>query len=247
MKEQEIRIGSRGYDKDDTKWFSPEEMNKLLKAQEEILWLMDKGYKLDSIINFVGGHYQLSSRQRTALQRGTSSTLQCINRSKKLLTLDKMKDESIYIDGFNLIITLEVALSNGTLIYANDNTIRDLAGLRGTYRLIDKTYKAIEIIGEFFKDLKVKEAVFYLDAPVSNSGRLKVALLEDSNLWDTKIHVELVNNADPILASKGRIITSDSIILDECVSWFNVTGYIIENYIKKCSNIYKLNTCGTGI
>jgi len=247
LEDKHIRIARRGYDEQDLKWFSETELKKLLKAQEEVLWLMDRGYKMDSVINFIGSHYQLASRQRIALQRGTSSTLQCINRKEKLIPIDKINEKSIFIDGFNLIITLEVALSNGTLIYSNDGTIRDLAGLRGTYRLIDKTYKAIEILGRFFKDLKIKEVIFYFDSPVSNSGRLKQTILEYFKTWDIKIQIEFVNNADPILESKERVITSDSIILDKCISWFNVTGYIIENYIQECCSIYKFNTSFTSI
>ena len=57
-----------------------------------------------------------------------------------------------------------------------DGTIRDLAGLRGTYKLIDKTDRAINLIGEYLQKLKIKKVVFYLDSPVSNSGRLKIRI-----------------------------------------------------------------------
>lgn len=53
----------------------------------------------------------------------------------------------INIDGFNTVITLEVALSASLLLKCMDGTIRDLAGLRGTYCLIDKTDTAILLIG----------------------------------------------------------------------------------------------------
>lgn len=43
-----------------------------------------------------------------------------------------------------------------------DGTIRDLAGLRGTYRLIDKTQIAIILIGEMFGKNKVEKAILYL-------------------------------------------------------------------------------------
>ena len=44
--------------------------------------------------------------------------------------------------------------------------------------------------------------------------------------------VELVANVDTVLASKERIVTGDSIILDECISWFNLSRKIIEDYIR---------------
>lgn len=59
-----------------------------------------------------------------------------------------------------------------------DGTYRDLAGLRGTYRLIDKTDAAIRLILSELQRLSVNRAVFWLDAPVSNSGRLKTRIAE---------------------------------------------------------------------
>ena len=42
----------------------------------------------------------------------------------------------VNIDGFNIIITLEVLLCDSILFSCMDGTIRDLAALRGTYRII---------------------------------------------------------------------------------------------------------------
>lgn len=47
-----------------------------------------------------------------------------------------------------MIISIEVALSGGTLVIGSDGNIRDLAGLRGTYKIIDKTEEALNLIGK---------------------------------------------------------------------------------------------------
>lgn len=237
MEEIARAIVKRGYIEEDQKWFSEDSLQKLQIAQEEIIWLLDRNYKMSPLIEFVGGHYQLSTRQREALQRSSSSQKDCLRRTNKMLSLDEIKGNDINIDGFNLIITLEVALSSGTLILANDGTIRDLAGLRGTYRLIDKTDMAISLLCSFFKEYEIKKANFYLDSPVSNSGRLKSKILEDFIKWDIDVEVELVPNADPILSELERVVTTDSIILDSCKSWFNLTRIIIENYINSAKVI----------
>jgi hypothetical protein len=221
----------RGFDPEDYKWFSDESIAKLKIAQVEVGWLLDRGYKMSSIIDLVGGHYQLTARQRTSLKRATSSTLQYEKRKSSMLPLDDYKNGCLYIDGFNLIITLEVALSESLLILGNDGVLRDLAGLRGTYRIIDKTDEALKLIGKAFKELGVPEAKFFLDAPVSNSGKLKSKILEHSYDWNIPVEVELVPNADPILSKMERVVTGDSIILDECRSWFNLSSIIVENYI----------------
>ncbi|WP_158220156.1 DUF434 domain-containing protein, partial [Tissierella sp. P1] len=68
-----VKIVKRGFDPNDHKWFSEQSLIKLSIAQEEIEWLLDRNYKLSSILEFVGGHYQLSARQRIALKRATST------------------------------------------------------------------------------------------------------------------------------------------------------------------------------
>ena len=63
---------------------------------------------------------------------------------KILIDFDSIKE--VWIDGFNTVITLEVMLSDSILFSCADGTIRDLAALRGTYRIIPETQKAVEIL-----------------------------------------------------------------------------------------------------
>ena len=222
----------RGFDPDDVKIFSKESIAELKIAQEEIQWLLDRGYKLKQIIEFTGNHYLLSSRARTALQRTTSSTDDYEKRKSAMLPFECAKDGCLNIDGFNLIITLEVAMSGSPILLGKDGVYRDLAGLRGTYRIIDKTDTAISLIGKTLQELSVPMVKFYLDSPVSNSGRLKTKILEYSEQWGMLVEVELIPNVDAVLAGKERIVTGDSIILYECKSWFNLSRKIIEEHIQ---------------
>jgi len=222
----------RGYDLEDEIIFSDENIAKLKIIQEEIQWLLDRGYKMKQVIEFTGNHYLLLSRARTSLQRTTSSTTDYEKRRSKMLPLECAKDGCLNIDGFNLIITLEVAMSGSPILLGKDGVYRDLAGLRGTYRLIDKTDAALNLIGKALNELNVPMVKFYLDSPVSNSGRLRSKILEYSDQWGIPIEIELVPNVDTILADMERVVTGDSIILDVCKSWFNLSRKIIEDYIK---------------
>lgn len=226
------KVSQRGFDINDKRWFSNKEIIKLTKAKEEIEWLINRDYKIDTVVNFVGDRYQFSLRQRNALKRAICTDENKLMRKSKELSIDKIKEGPIYIDGFNLIITLEVALSKGTLIIGSDGCIRDLAGLRGTYKIIGKTDLVLDIIGKFLSKYDAKEVVFYLDSPVSNSGNLKYKILNYKKIWNIKTEVELVNNADVVLEKLGRVVTSDAAILDKCISYFNLNRYIIYEYIK---------------
>lgn len=225
------KIVKRGYVLNDEKEFSNESIEKLHKAGHDLYYLLNQGYNIKSASVFVGNHYLLSERQRLALTRAISSEHNIqIRRDKEVK--ENLEGNIVNIDGFNTIITLEVALSDSVLLKCMDGTIRDLAGLRGTYRLIDKTQLAIIMIGEMLEKNKVGKANIYLDAPVSNSGRLKERILELLNGFSFDVQVENINNVDAILETLDNVITTDAIILDKCKSWINLNKKIIE------SNIY---------
>ena len=221
----------RGFDKNDSRWFSSKELIRLKKAKEEIEYLINRDYKIEPVVTFIGDRYQFSTRQRDALKRSICTFEKLNIRNSKKLEINDISKGPIYIDGFNLIITLEVALSNGSLIKGSDGNIRDLAGLRGTYKIIHKTEIALKLIGKFLDNYNCKYARFYLDSPVSNSGNLKCKILESFKDFNVEVDVELVNNADVILEKLDRIVSSDAAILDKCISYFNIFEEIIKTYV----------------
>ncbi len=231
------KISKRGFDLNDKRWFSEKELIRLRKAHEEIKWLLDRDYKLESIINFVGSRYQFSTRQRDALKRATCSSANELLRKSKEISINDIKGQSLNIDGFNLIINLEVALSGGTLIIGDDGLVRDLAGLRGTYKLIDKTDITLDYIFNFLKSINIESINIYLDSPVSNSGNLKIKIFEYAEKYNLNTSVELVNNADVILEKLNNVVTSDATILDKCISHFNLSKTIIDKYIQDANII----------
>lgn len=226
------KISRRGYDEKDKIYFSPKELLRLHKAHEEIKWLLDRDYRIDSVITFVCNKYQFSLRQRDALKRSTSSSKNEEIRKSKEINTDKLRNCILNIDGFNLIIGLEVALSQGTLILGNDNYIRDLAGLRGTYKLIDKTELALDYLYKFLKEKNIKQTNFYIDSPVSNSGRLKMKILEYAERYSIHTEVNLVDNADVRLEKLDYVVSGDAAILDKCISHVNILRDIIAKYIQ---------------
>lgn len=219
-------IKIRGLIDHDDKIFSKAQVSKLEMAQEELHFLLNRNYPIKKAMTFIANHHHLAVRQSLAVSRATASRENLVLRKSKLLSLDSLKDQTIYIDGFNLIITLEVALSDGMLFIGQDGCVRDLAELRGTYRLIPQTAEAIKLICNALSELEVGQVVFYLDQPVSNSGRLKEKIYETR--WPMPVEVDIVDNPDTLLKKLPCVVTGDSIILDECKSWINLTQYIFD-------------------
>ena len=217
----------RGYCPTDEEDFV-RQIDKLRIAAEEVCFLIDRGYPLKSASVFVGNRHQLSERQRLAVVRSVSTGEQIKARKAKELS-SLPPGAEVWIDCFNTIITLEIAFSNSTLLLCMDGTVRDLAGLRGTYRVIDKTEKAAEAVRTVLEQQKVSAAHFLLDAPVSNSGRLKALIADAFAESDVEAVFDVINDVDRALYGKENVITADAIILDKCVSWFNLVRPAIES------------------
>ena len=231
----------RGYVPEDERNFSPDfsasAVEKLRKASKHVCYLINEGYDLKSASTFVGNHYALSERQRLALVRSVATEEQLsIRRSKEKTSA---LGEEVWVDGFNTIITLEVMLSDSLLFDCMDGTIRDLAALRGTYRIIPETKEAVCILLEAFEKMDVSSVHILLDEPVSNSGRLK-ALIADLGVGKNfSLDIRLLKDVDRTLWQKSNVITSDSIILDHCISWVNLTRAFAEGRAAKTLRVWE--------
>ena len=120
-----------------------------------------------------------------------------------------------------------------------DGCIRDLAGLRGTYRIIDVTKKAIDLLLLAAEDLHTGRVNVFLDAPVSNSGRLKTLFYErrETLRCGFSLEVFVINDVDAVLKQSGYVVSSDSVILDCCRSWIN----LVPELLKKCGGVWLID------
>ena len=222
-------VVSRGYIPTDERDFR-KQIDTLAKAGNDVYYLINQGYPIKSATEFVGNHYLLSERQRLALARAISpETSISARKAKELQGLPK--GSTVHIDGFNTIISLEIAFSGSTLLLCMDGTVRDLAGLRGTYRLIDKTDIAIRAVKRILEREEVGEAEFFLDAPVSNSGRLKARIAEIMEESPVNATFSVIPDVDKSLYTKEAVVTGVAIILDHCKSWFNLVKRAIDSEI----------------
>jgi len=213
----------RGFVPEDVKNFSPQALEIMRTASRHVCYLANEGYDLKQAATFVGNHYLLSERQRIAIMRSVATQVQIENRQKKQVPMTALSGREIWIDGFNTIITLEVLLSDSILFSCMDGTIRDLAALRGTYRLIPETECAIRMLFDILQEAEVSKVNILLDQPVSNSGRLKTCMAEIGEEYPFALDIRILREVDRELYDKDFVITSDSIILDHCISWVNLT------------------------
>ncbi|MBP5364619.1 MAG: DUF434 domain-containing protein [Bacteroidales bacterium] len=231
----------RGYLPDDDKKFSPQALATMQTASRHVFYLINEGYDIKTASTFVGNHFKLSERQRLAIVRSIATAEQLNVRKAKELT--SVAGADVWIDGFNTIITLEVMLSNSMLFSCMDGTIRDLAALRGTYRMIPETAEAAQVLFEQLTVQGVASAHILLDEPVSNSGRLKSLLADVKEELGTTcpfdLDIQIIKEVDRTLWEKANVITADAIILDHCVSWFNLMARCAERRTVKTLKVWE--------
>ena len=232
-----IMNAKRGYVPEDERNFSPAASEKMRMASRHVGYLINEGYDLKQATTFVGNHNLLSERQRLAIMRSLATKKQLEERSRK--EISSLSGKDVYIDGFNIIITLEVLLSDSILFSCMDGTIRDLAALRGTYRIIPETQGAVQLLLDTLRDLEVRAAHILLDEPVSNSGRLKALIAEIGEGYSFILDIQILRDVDRALWEQGNVITTDSVILDHCVSWVNLTARCMARLGKTALNVWK--------
>jgi len=197
-------------------------------AASDLSFLLGKQYGEKSALALVGNRYQLNKRQQRALSLITCPSDKIISRKQKALKPEALHGQDIAIDGYNLLITIEAALSQGYILVGQDGSYRDIASVHSTYKKVDETIPALLLIDKTLKELSVKHVQWYFDAPVSNSGRLKVLLYELAAQNKSNWNIDLVFNPDTMLIEKKKIcVTADSWILDEVDAYFNLSQYII--------------------
>ncbi len=135
---------------------------------------------------------------------------------------DRVRGALVRLDGYNVLTTVEAALAGGVILAARDGCFRDMASMHGSYRKVAETLPALEILGSLAEELGVQQCAWYLDRPVSNSGRLKQIMEELAARRAWNWSVQLVPDPDAVLVNGPELVaTADSMVLGFCDAWFN--------------------------
>ena len=220
----------RGPHPEDARLFGLDQLESLQAAVGDLNWLLTRGYAITSSLKLVGDRFGLDQRQRIAISRCAASDQAVERRRRHECQLADVRSAQLWIDGYNLLTTVEAALAGGVILVGRDGCYRDMASMHGSYRKVAETLPALEMIGATLQRAGAGTVRWLLDSPVSNSGRLKAIItnLAAQNGWNWA--VELVTNPDPILARSEQIVVSaDSAIIDACPRWLNLVRAVVGN------------------
>lgn len=219
----------RGKHPADDKLFAAGVVPALQRATSDLCWLLTQGYARTSALKLVGDRHLLTERQRLAVGRAACSEADRERRRKSELSADQLRGRDVAIDGFNLLVSLEAALSGGVLLRCHDGCIRDMSGVHGSYHAIAETKVAFDAVAGRLDKLGVRSARWLLDKPVSNSGRLARHLraFAAEHRWPWTVEVVLNPDAE-LMAGTEVVISADGRVLDHAASWFNLSADLLD-------------------
>lgn len=217
----------RGAHPKDKKLFANELKPKFRQALADYAYLLTNGYPSSASLKLVGDKFRFTARQRMALLRAACGKTQRQTRLAHEKPATALAGQPVMIDGYNQLITTEVLLSGGPVFIGMDNCFRDIASIHSTYRKVEETVPALQLLGEHLHRLRPKAITWVLDQPISNSGTLKKMMLDMAGEKGWGWEVILAYNPDRHIAENASLcITTDSWILDQEIPWFNLLGRI---------------------
>jgi hypothetical protein len=133
------------------------------------------------------------------------------------------------VDGHNVLITTESGLAGRPLVAAIDGVIRDVAGISHRYRISSLTHEAIDYIFQLLRKHPPSETLFFLDAPIRQSGELAALLRAALQRWDTPGEAQALKVPEKhLIGAEGTVASSDSAILDGVQQGFDLAAAVIK-------------------
>ena len=204
----------------------------LHEAAIDFRYLLNRAYPRKISLELVGNRYQLTSDERHLLHRGVFSHDDARKRLRKRVPLQKISGQELAIDGYNVVITIEAALSDRLLVFGDDGFLRDISGLSGNFRRTRKTEESLRLIYALLKEKRPSRTIFLFDAPISKSGRLAHDVRRYLQEMGIPGDAEAVRVPEDILIGfPGIVATSDTAIIDQSQRIVDLAGLLIKQRI----------------
>jgi len=211
---------------------------RLEDASYDLKFLLNRGYKKKAAINLVADKYVLNKKGRNYLERKVFSDDKSLDRSRKIIDIDNITNKTIFIDGYNVLISVEAICNRefGSLVMCDDGILRDLKAVFGKYKINSTTENALNNIMTILSPHNPAYIYFFYDSPVSKSGELaritnsiiQINQLDGCAVTNKNVDFELVKQSKRY---GGIVATSDGPIIDR-----------IENVLDIPNNICKIFT-----
>jgi len=204
----------------------------LREAAVDLRYLLDRGYRKESALKLVGDKYQLDKSERLVLYRSTYSKNEIKHVKERMLESSMVTGKDLWIDGFNVLNTVEAALRGDLLILCDDGVVRDFSQVYGRYRFSQLTSSSLQLIMGELENLRPSYVRVFYDSQISRSGEIAKMTREVISSLGLRGDAETIKTVDSVLSKTDAVVcTSDSVILSACRYIFDLAGYIISSRI----------------
>lgn len=150
------------------------EKDQIKSAAFDLRFLLDRGYRKKSALKFVANRYLLNIKQKNYLVRTVFSKEKSMARKAKIVDITFINDKTLFVDGYNVLITAESICSNNerSVVVCDDGVLRDVNAVFGKYKYNKWTEIALNQIISLLKLYNPLLVKFFYDSPVSRSGEL---------------------------------------------------------------------------
>jgi len=190
--------------------------DKFLLALQDYFYLADRDYPERGFLKLIGDRYGLSEFQRTILYRGVTSKKTAENRYSKLISPDKIRGEELWIDGFNVLLTISSYLQGSPVFIAMDGFLRDASHFRGRFPKSDLIVRSFQLLIKTLLTCIPGSICIYLDENAKTFTDMDVLFGENNLINDLNLEIIFCSKVDNVLVKKnvGLICTSDTGIID---------------------------------
>ncbi|MGD9124158.1 MAG: DUF434 domain-containing protein [Desulfarculaceae bacterium] len=200
----------------------------LLEAARDARYLLGRGYSREVVLKLSGDRYGLDRDQRHLIRRGVFAPDEAQARRSRLLGLEQARGKEVAVDGHNVLITLETALSGGRLVRGDDGWVRDISSIGRNHRPGGLTWEAARLMLDALAGAGIAGVRVWLDAPLPKSGELAARL---RNLMQ-ELAMPGQAQAVPVpeqelFKAQGPVATSDTAIIDRVALPLDLAGAVI--------------------
>jgi hypothetical protein len=187
----------------------------LKDAAQDARYLVDRGYPKESAVRFVSDHYRLPEEQRFVLTRVVVASKTAMKRKEKMTSVETLQGRVLFIDGYNVLISVESLLGGMHVYLCDDGFIRDTKGIFRSYRMSHFTKVALSAIFDLLAWACLAQAEVLLDQQISMSGQL--AAMTRQIMAEHRVHgtARTMQDVDRQLKEcDGIVATGDGNVID---------------------------------
>jgi len=192
--------------------------NSVVEASRDLAYLLSRGYRREPAVRFVGDRYRLDKGERLLLYRTVYDVKTGEAHRRKVVSVEAMRGKILSIDGYNVLITVEIILMGLPVFLSDDGVVRDISMVSRKYSFTDTTFEALNLILSELKELKPHGVYWFLDAPIPRSGELAKVIREGLREHGLEGVAIMVKTADKVTLLKGDVVAgSDCVVVEKAI------------------------------